>query len=96
MMIRVGNDQICMIITVKVTVWAMKMDLCDHHRSQGDDGGDWFVDERSVIITAMMAWMYTVRRLKEVFEVVSDIVFAEHRCRYFGAEIIRIQLGIQR
>ena len=57
-MIRVGNDQICMIITVKVTVWAMKMDLCDHHRSQGDDGGDWFVDERSVIITAVMAWMY--------------------------------------
>ena len=52
-------------------------DLCDHHRSQGDDGGDWFVDERSVIITAMMAWMYTVRRLKEVFEVVSDIVFAD-------------------
>ena len=38
----------------------------------------------------------TVRRLKEVFEVVSDIVFAEHRCRYFSADIIRIQLGIQR
>ena len=33
-------------------------DLCDHHRSQGDDGGDWFVDERSVIITAMMALQY--------------------------------------
>ena len=30
-----------------------------------------------VIITAVMAWMYTVRRLKEVFEVVSDIVFAD-------------------
>ena len=60
MMIRVGNDQIC------------------------------------VIITALMAWMYTVRRLKEVFEAVSDIVFAEHRCRHFSADIIRIQLGIQK
>ena len=80
MMIRVSDDQICVIITA----------------GKGDDGGDWFVDERSVIITAMMAWMYTVRRLKEVFEVVSDIVFAEHRRRYFSADIIRIQLGIQR
>ena len=32
--VRVGNDQICMIITVKVTVWAMKMDLCDHHSGE--------------------------------------------------------------
>ena len=71
-MIRVSNDQICVIITageegICVIITAGK----------GDDGGDWFVDERSVIITAMMAWMYTVRRLKEVFEVVSDIVFAD-------------------
>ena len=58
---RVGKDHICVISTA----------------GKGDDGGDWFVDERSVIITAMMAWMYTVRRLKEVFEVVSDIVFAD-------------------
>ena len=64
----------------------MKMDLCVIITA--GDG--------RVIITAMMAWMYTVRRLKEVFEVVSDIVFAEHRCRYFSADIIRIQLGIQR
>lgn len=75
MIITAGEEGICVIITA----------------GKGDDGGDWFVDERSVIITAMMAWMYTVRRLKEVFEVVSDIVFAEHRCRYFGADIIRIQ-----
>ena len=45
----------------------MKMDLCVIITA--GDG--------RVIITAMMAWMYTVRRLKEVFEVVSDIVFAD-------------------
>ena len=76
--------------------------MCDHHSGgrgdlcviitagKGDDGGDWFVDERSVIMTAMMAWMYTVRRLKEAFEVVSDIVFAEHRCRYFSADMLNL------
>ena len=100
---RVGKDHICVISTAGKgddhsddDSCGQRPDLCDHHSRKKRLWREWFVDERSVIITAMMAWMYTVRRLKEVFEVVSDIVFAEHRCRYFSADIIRIQLGIQR
>ena len=44
MMIRVGNDQICVIITageemttVKKVVWATTRSVCDHHSDDGVD-----------------------------------------------------------